>query len=250
MKKVLSIILSVVLLYVGSVIGASAESGKTYHDFSAIYSSSEADVVRADVAGSALTDGSPADCYKVHSMTPAEFRALASGRAQDANMSDNDEDLRWYIFTDGGNIAQAQKINGKWTVTGSTVDGKAASDGALTPSVLNEHLSAMPSDAFCVDVPEYHTSFIVFSANDETCVLPFGSRPDLTGLDNGKEYTAREAAVILSKSFGKASGGLFGGASGRASTVAIVIAAAVAVVGAAFAIVFFSVRRRKRTVSA
>lgn len=29
MKKVLSIILSVVLLYVGSVIGASAESGKT-----------------------------------------------------------------------------------------------------------------------------------------------------------------------------------------------------------------------------
>ena len=86
MKKVLSIILSVVLLYVGSVIGASAESGKTYHDFSAIYSSSEADVVRADVAGSALTDGSPADCYKVHSMTPAEFRALASGRAQDANM--------------------------------------------------------------------------------------------------------------------------------------------------------------------
>ena len=81
-------------------------------------------------------------------------------------------------------------------------------------------------------------------------MLPFGSRPDLTGLENGKEYTAREAADILSKSFGKASGGLFGGASGRASTVAIVIAAAVAVVGAAFAIVFFSVRRRKRTVSA
>ena len=54
--------------------------------------------------------------------------------------------------------------------------------------------------------------------------------------------TAREAADILSKSFGKA--------SGRTSTVAIVIAAAVAVVGAAFAIVFFSVRRRKKTVSA
>ena len=242
MKKVLSIILSVVLLSVGSVIGASAESGKTYHDFSAIYSSSEADVVRADVAGSALTDGSPADCYKVHSMTPAEFRALASGRAQYADMSDNDENLRWYIFTAGGNIAQAQKSNGKWTVTGSTVDGKAASDGALTPSVLNEHLSAMPSDAFCIDVPEYHTSFIVFSANDEAHVLPFGSRPDLTGLENGKEYTAREAADILSKSFGKA--------LGHTSVVAIIIAAAVAVVGAAFAIVFFSVRRRKKTVSA
>jgi hypothetical protein len=48
----------------------------------------------------------------------------------------------------------------------------------------------------------YHTSFVLCEIDNSEYLIPYGSRPDLTGLENGKLYTRKEVSQILSQTFG------------------------------------------------
>jgi len=49
----------------------------------------------------------------------------------------------------------------------------------------------------------YHTDFVYFTHQQKEYVIPFGTRPDLTGLQNEQIYEVESAMDILEKQFGK-----------------------------------------------
>ena len=234
--------------------------------FPGIYGGGESADVLADIGNNDMLPEN-ADCIKVYSISPSEFSDLASGRVQNANMTGNDKNVRWYFISENGSIAKAQKLNGKWTIIGrSEPSADAVKNSTLTTSAINKYLNEKSSvvtgmannfsNAFCVDVPEYHTSFVVFDDGNVTYVCPFGSRPDLTGLENGKEYTATEAMNILSTNFASFAPMMeneFGGA-GAPSPVSTgtkwAIPVAIIVVSAVIVVTVITVKKKTKSASA
>ena len=47
----------------------------------------------------------------------------------------------------------------------------------------------------------YHTNFLYMKTADGEYLIPYGSRPDLTDLENGELYTPQEVSEILAVSF-------------------------------------------------
>lgn len=56
-------------------------------------------------------------------------------------------------------------------------------------------------DVICVNMPTKYSKFVCL-VSDTTYVIPFSPRPDFTGLENGKLYTASEANKIWSDNIG------------------------------------------------
>ena len=76
--------------------------------FPGIYGGGESADVLADIGNNDMLPENT-DCIKVYSISPSEFSDLASGRAQNANMTGNDKNVRWYFISENGSIAKAQK---------------------------------------------------------------------------------------------------------------------------------------------
>ncbi len=53
---------------------------------------------------------------------------------------------------------------------------------------------------FFVSYP-HHTTFAYFTEGGKEYLVPFGSRPDITGLENAKIYTPSEVISVLKDSF-------------------------------------------------
>ena len=76
-------------------------------------------------------------------------------------------------------------------------------DLSVVYSILNDGRFSGIADAVIIDSQMYHTSFLYFSANNEEYVVPFGSRPDWTGLCNGEIYTVSECVEVINQNWGK-----------------------------------------------
>ena len=253
--KSITVILCATLLAFTLALGISAAPNELYHSLSDVQSGSELAGVMSDIKESSLIADADFDgAYKVRSMTPGEFLSLASGETQSADVSGSDTGVFWYLVSDDGALAKVGMTNGKWNVLGKSTETEVN----MTASDIGNFLSAAPAyaGAYCIDVPEYHTSFIYFENSDGRYVIPFGSRPDLTGLENGISYAIADAADLLTQCFGSpeaANADIYGGASGNVNDSEIITTAVIASVCAlallATVVGAFLVFKRKKTVS-
>ena len=72
---------------------------------------------------------------------------------------------------------------------------------------VNEGISILSADVnevtelLCFEAAMYHTNFVYMKMADGEFLIPYGSRPDLTGLENGELYTPQEVSNTLAISF-------------------------------------------------
>lgn len=115
------------------------------------------------------------------------------------------EEYVWVISTKGGGETVFSLTDGgTWEMssyrgpissgrTGDTVNMDIVSQAVIDLSGGTESIADVP--AVCVSA--FHTNFVCFVSGGEEYFVPFGSRPDLTGLVNGQVYTAQKLVEAL-----------------------------------------------------
>lgn len=197
------------------------------------------------------TKGQWKAAYKLFSLADVELiSALRDGVELSQHISD---DYVWVIVTAANEAIRVGRIDGAWDVLGySTPASDAAAANLIQPEALNEELSALSAsqgsvdNLICFEASMYHTNFAYISTEDGEFLIPYGNRPDLTGLENGKKYTPEEVGDILASSFGDMysgdeNGGMRSAATGWTPTMTI---SAAVILVAAVGIAFFQIRRR------
>lgn len=214
-----------------------------------------------------LEEARPADAeggletsYKMFSLKDPELlSALQNGSDLSGLISD---EYVWIVVTAANQSIRAARVDGEWEVLGySTPPSETAAANVVQLEPLNTELAALSASQtsidrlVCFEAPMYHTDFVYMDTSDGAFLVPFGSRPDLTGLENGKLYTPEEVGGILSASFGGArfedgNAGMGGAAPQRAgrgpaaASGAILLAAALGAV--LFALPVFFKRQSKK----
>ncbi len=213
-----------------------------------------------DEAQPADAEGGLKTSYKVFSLKDPELLpALQNGSDLSGLISD---EYVWIVVTAANQSIRAAQVDGEWEVLGySTPPSETATANVVQLEPLNTELAALSASQtsigrlVCFEAPMYHTDFVYMDASDGAFLVPFGSRPDLTGLENGKLYTPEEAGGILSASFGGAqsengNAGIGGAAAQRAgrgpaaASGAVLLAAALGAV--LFALPVFFKRQSKK----
>lgn len=157
--------------------------------------------IRSD-AGSQLSDS-----YKMHTLDQIDLvAALQDGVSLSEIISD---DYVWIVLTPDNEAIRVDEVDGKWTVLGySTPASENATTDLIQIDTVNEEVSTLSADTsevaelLCFEATMYHTNFVYMKTADGEFLIPYGSRPDLTGLENGELYTPQEVNKILSVSFG------------------------------------------------
>lgn len=129
---------------------------------------------------------------------------------------------------------------------------------SVVKSILNNKKYAKATDVKAIEVPMYQTSFVYFRSNNEEYLIPFGSRPDLTGLENGKVYNVTDCLSVLSTTWGDVSvdgdgrsngnGGYVGSFSKNQNTITNFVILGIILSSCVFlgAIVLYGIRKSKK----
>lgn len=143
--------------------------------------------------------------YKLHFLEGNLVSVLNNGGSISTLISD---DYVWIVSTANNNAIRVDDVNGKWEVLGySTPSSKNSTTDLIQMDTLITNLSTFSTDQnavtelICFEAPMYHTNFVYMNTPDGEVLIPYGSRPDLTGLENGKVYTTQEVSDILADSF-------------------------------------------------
>lgn len=160
-----------------------------------------------DEARPADTEGSLEASYKMFSLKdPKLLPALQNGSDLSGLISD---EYVWIVVTAANQSIRTAQVDGEWEVLGySAPRSETAATNVVQPEALNTDLATLSASQasidrlVCFEAPMYHTNFVYMDTSDGAFLVPFGSRPDLTGLENGKLYTPEEVGGILSASFG------------------------------------------------
>lgn len=222
-KKIISLLTALILIFGCFVLPAFADSSS---DLKSIYDSSEIGEVLKAVGNDALTkeyeasrvnslqnDNSESSCpYKLYSISPSELRGINSEAVKSIIASD---DYKWIVPGSTNEIIKVAKSDGNWKVLGySTSDGDFESAESALGESVNDILKAVQTEGaseiktdnsnesyLCFEIPQYYTYFLGTFSENESYVIPYGSRPDWTGLENGKKYSPEAAAEILKTNF-------------------------------------------------
>jgi len=128
------------------------------------------------------------------------------------------DEFNWKIPTTDQNLAVIKKVDNKWEVV--AIENKNSSDSKIKSNIINKvsvskaiiKETSNIKDLKYIKSEMYHTSFsYVKVENGKEFLIPYGSRPDLTGLENGKMYEASEVMDILYINFSIDSGNNNGG---------------------------------------
>lgn len=158
-----------------------------------------------------LNRESPLNGYKLFSLNAPNFlESIGSSQSISDMVAD---DYVWVVDAQGKTI-KVDNTDKSWSVIGyseakeGVVSVQRVSD-YIDLTAVNSMLSSKSSDGgqsavavLCFDAPMYHTSFVLCEIDNSEYLIPYGSRPDLTGLENGKLYTRKEVNQILSQTFG------------------------------------------------
>lgn len=272
-KKTISLLIALILIFGCFVLPAFADSSS---DLKSIYDSSEINEVLKAIGDDALINKYEASQkssvqnassenlspYKLYSLSPLEFSDINSKVIKDIIASD---DYKWIVPNNTSRVITVAKSDGKWEVLGySTSEG----DSKSTESTLGESVSGILKTVqaegtaeiktdnsnesyLCFEIPQYHTYFLGMFSENESYVIPYGSRPDLTGLENGKKYSPETAAEILSTNFNilnsnsNDNGGGSGAEAENGSNLWLLSIPAVALV--VFLLILFLKKKQKKT---
>lgn len=264
-----SLLISLILIFGCFVLPAFAADGESASDIKSIYDSSEIDEVLKAVGDDALikeyeasqgdsvqNGNSESACpYKLYSLSPLEFSDINSKVVKNIIAS---EDYRWIVPDNTSRIITVAKNGNKWDVLGySTSEGDSKSAETVLAESVKGILKASQAEDnstesyLCFEVPQYHTYFLGMFSENESYVIPYGSRPDLTGLENGKKYSPETAAEILSTNFNISNsnsndnGGGSGAEAENGSNLWLLSIPAVALV--VFLLILFLKKKQKKT---
>ncbi len=159
------------------------------------------DVQTRSDAGSQLGDS-----YKLHTLDQIDLvAALQEGASLSEIISD---DYVWIISTPDNEAIRVDEVDGEWTVLGYSTPASAnATTDLIQMDTVNEEVSTFSegtnglTELLCFEATMYHTNFVYMKTADGEFLIPYGSRPDLTGLENGELYTPQEVSEILAASF-------------------------------------------------
>ncbi len=276
MKKsktsVLVLLLALLLTFNCSVVTVFADNPDDFERFTNIYDSSEIDEVMEAIKNDGLisdfenTNSEGSSPYKLYSITPQEFSGINKNTAESIIASG---DYKWIVPNGSDRVIKVAKEQGEWAVLGySTSENNTkkpeASLGEFVNDILKTGLESAQADntekldgddlcenAVCFEVPQYYTYFIGLFSENGSYVIPYGSRPDLTGLENGKMYSVENADKILKTNFNISESDYDNGNGGGATTVTKTrsikfVISVPAVILIAVAIVFFAKQRKEK----
>lgn len=215
MKKTLTLILALVLTAAFSVCGFAEGIEKTgCRDFASFFDADELSRVLSDTGNDTFMNqmeaaGSEetmpykrydvtkpdfiyrlADGEKLADMISSEYRWMVPGHNSLAMVVLTEEN-KWHTIGYGKYM---QEILDEGIVQKDIVDDEAV-NSAIEDIVSKS--SASIEDIICVSSVEYFTDFVCVITADKTYLIPFGGRPDFTGLTNGTAYSPDEATDIL-----------------------------------------------------
>ncbi|MDE6728987.1 MAG: hypothetical protein K2J80_13790 [Oscillospiraceae bacterium] len=221
MKKILILVLALILTAAVSVCGFAEGVEKTEcRDFSSFFDADELSRVLSDVSGDTFTtetnakeqqngqSGEENVPYKRYNVTKDDFiYRLADGE----KLADMISSEYSWIFPGQYTVAQADmREESKWHMTGykeytqeildeGVVQKDTVDDNAVNAAIakITSENSVEVEDVICVNTFAYRTDFVCVVTSDKTYLVPFGARPDFTGLENGAVYTPGEASEIL-----------------------------------------------------
>jgi hypothetical protein len=137
-------------------------------------------------------------------------------------------DYYWLVYTSDKITIKVSKNEGVWGVLGYSKQSETASTSDMVDLALISASLNSKTDYICFEAPMYHTMFVL-CGDDEGFLIPFGTRPDLTGLENGQFYTIEEVAEILLTTFSESnpqdtnSGGQIRDTNGNPNTSIVIL---------------------------
>lgn len=140
--------------------------------------------------------------YKLYALGVFDFVAqINSGKTLEELIT---EDYVWIVPTLDNQKIKVTEKKGEWCVSGYSVPSSVSD---ATDIIQLEDIStaaqAFSNDSRniekiqCIEAPLYHTNFVFILMEEGEFLIPYGSRPDLTGLENGAMYSVREVCDIL-----------------------------------------------------
>lgn len=152
-------------------------------------------------------DGGQLSCsYKVFSLKQMDLVAELQAGTELADLIS--DDYVWVVSTPSNATIRVAEVDGEWDVLGYSIP---VSENTVTDLIqmdsLNTEIAILSTDQntvaslLCFEAPMYHTNFVYMETENGEFLIPYGSRPDLTGLENGALYTPQEVSNILTHSF-------------------------------------------------
>ncbi len=164
-------------------------------------------------AGYGVDNSENGSAYKIYEVTSVDF---AEKLANNANIMELLPDNYSWIIPGKRTVAKVifdDKEN-NWRNAGYTellpqenndiVQSNVVQFDKVNSAVENILLKETSeiTNIVCVNAVAYFTNFVCIALTDKTYLIPFGSRPDLTGLTNGVLYSPNEVDKILKQTLG------------------------------------------------
>ncbi len=160
-----------------------------------------------------MTEASSLSPYKLFSISVSDLSELSENPDKINEIVSGE--YKWLVSDEHGWVEKIGKINDEWHILGYSTLETETEQAALTQSrfvknILNTNETVAESvnstDAstetyICFEVAQFHTSFIGCFSDNESYVIPFCNRPDLTELENGKKYSIKEVCEVLTEKF-------------------------------------------------
>lgn len=215
MKKTFAFILALILSASLSIRSFAEEVSKTgCRDFTSFFDADELTRVLNDTANDTFMCQMAEDKsertlpYKRYDVTNPDFIYRLADGEKLADMISSE--YRWIVPGKNSVADVVMTEENKWHTIGyATYIQESLDDGSVQKDIVDDNAvnSAIEKlsggsadeieDVICVHSTEYFTDFVCVVMSDKTHLIPFGSRPDFTGLANGTVYSPNEATEIL-----------------------------------------------------
>ncbi|MFY9198680.1 MAG: hypothetical protein WBK75_05540 [Acutalibacteraceae bacterium] len=141
--------------------------------------------------------------YKVYTLTHHHISSAYSKHGNIKNAITSQ--YNWMIPTaDNKSLATAELSNDKWSIIGYKEGDSPKNTYVIDKQQISKALDKQSKitgdniiDYKNIWSPMIYTTFVYIQTSQNEYLIPFGSRPDLTGLENGKIYEAKDAVEIL-----------------------------------------------------
>lgn len=218
--KVLLAIITSFLLCLSAMPVLAAENEKRYVDNTAVLDANEYEQILDAVGGSDMVkrnneernmrsvgNGQLGEGYKLYFMSAPDFaKGVIAGKSVSEAIS---SDYVWDVPNEAEQVFRIRVIDGQWKVIGystplagekdpSIIDLDLV-DAAIAELAKSYDVSDIQVQCFLADM--YFANFVYITTPDNEYLIPFAARPDFTGLENGRLYTALEASQILVENF-------------------------------------------------
>ena len=192
MKKISAFLLSAILLALFTFIPVSAATNG-YPDKSEFFDKSEYSEVLEVVSGADIfnknekIDEKIAEAFKVYLVSSEDLNAAKNGGEL---FSKTDGGFYWKLYTKNGTVIKVIKKDGKWSVAGYSTEGEIKTATPEISAIFEKYAkNKKGTDLRVFECAQYYITLVCVSENGVVKVIPYSTREDFTGLENGKEYS-------------------------------------------------------------